>query len=167
MPNNQQPQGVTKTVNNPVANDTGKYIVDFDVIEDDGIATASHLAIFISDSTARTNIDVIFNPALLRTRFDSVYVEAVTSTATNLNIYTLLNPEHLADYTTAPKRTLAIAEDKSELFTIKKLGDVIVFDGADIDRIQTMVTPENGSGTMPPTDSGSGDLPPPRDNTST
>ena len=144
MPNNQQPQGLTKTVTNPVANDAGEYVVDFDVIEDDGIATASHLALLISDRTARPNIDVIFNPALLRTRFDSVHVEAVTSTATNLNIYTLLTPEHLADYTTAPKRTLAIAEDKSELFTIKKLGDVIVFDGADIDRVVMLVAPENG-----------------------
>lgn len=144
MPNNQQPQGLTKTINNPTANVDGKFIVDFDVIEDDGIATASHLALLISDSTARPNIDVIFNPALLRTRFDSVHVEVVTSTATNLNIYTLQNPEHLADYTTAPKRTLAIAEDKSELFTIKKLGDVIVFDGADIDRVVMLVAPENG-----------------------
>ena len=80
----------------------------------------------------------------MRTRFDSVHVEAVTSTATNLNIYTLLTPEHLADYTKAPKRTLAIAEDTSELFTIKKLGDVIVFDGADIDRVLMPVAPENG-----------------------
>ena len=144
MPNNQQPQGLTKTINNPTANVDGKFIVDFDVIEDDGIATASHLALLISDSTARPNIDVIFNPALLRTRFDSVHVEAVTSTATNLNIYTLLTPEHLADYTKAPKRTLAIAEDTSELFTIKKLGDVIVFDGADIDRVVMLVAPENG-----------------------
>ena len=144
MPNNQQPQGLTKTINNPTANVDGKFIVDFDVIEDDGIATASHLALLISDSTARPNIDVIFNPALLRTRFDSVHVEAVTSTATNLNIYTLLTPEHVADYTKAPKRTLAVAADKSELFTIKKLGDVIVFDGADIDRVLMPVAPENG-----------------------
>lgn len=155
MPNNQQPQGLTKTVTNPVANDAGKYVVDFDVIEDDGIATASHLVLLISDSTARPNIDVIFNPALLRTRFDSVHVEAVTSTATNLNIYTLLTPEHLADYTKAPKRTLAIAEDTSELFTIKKLGDVIVFDGADIDRVLMPVAPENGGGLVfPPIDNG-------------
>ena len=146
MPNNQQPQGLTKTVTNPFPNANGKFIVDFDVIEDDGIATASHLVLLISDSAARPNIDVIFNPALLRTRFDSVHVEAVTSTATNLNIYTLLTPEHLADYTKAPKRTLAIAEDTSELFTIKKLGDVIVFDGADIDRVLMPVAPENGSG---------------------
>lgn len=151
MPNNQQPQGLTKTINNPTANVDGKFIVDFDVIEDDGIATASHLALLISDSTARPNIDVIFNPALLRTRFDSVHVEAVTSTATNLNIYTLLTPEHLADYTKAPKRTLAIAEDTSELFTIKKLGDVIVFDGADIDRVVMLVAPENGGSVeLPP-----------------
>ena len=150
MPNNQQPQGLTKTVTNPVANDAGEYVVDFDVIEDDGIATASHLVLLISDSTARPNIDVIFNPALLRTRFDSVHVEAVTSTATNLNIYTLQNPEHLADYTAAPKRTLAIAEDKSELFTIKKLGDVIVFDGADIDRVVMLVAPENGGSVERP-----------------
>lgn len=146
MPNNQQPQGVTKTVNNPVANDAGKYIVNFDVIEDDGIATASHLALLISDSTARPNIDIIFNPALLRTRFDSVHVEAVTSTTTNLNIYTLLTPEHVADYTKAPKRTLAVAENTSALFTIKKLGDVIVFDGADIDRVLMTIAPENGAG---------------------
>lgn len=158
MPNNQQPQGLTKTINNPTANVDGKFIVDFDVIEDDGIATASHLALLISDSTARPNIDVIFNPALLRTRFDSVHVEAVTSTATNLNIYTLLTPEHLADYTKAPKRTLAIAEDTSELFTIKKLGDVIVFDGADIDRVLMPVAPENGAGIggLPPLDDSEG-----------
>ena len=147
MPNNQQPQGLTKTINNPTANVDGKFIVDFDVIEDDGIATASHLALLISDSTARPNIDVIFNPALLRTRFDSVHVEAVTSTATNLNIYTLLSPEHLADYTKAPKRTLALAENQSELFTIKKLGDVIVFEGATIDRVLMSLAPENGAST--------------------
>lgn len=147
MPNDQQPQGLTKTVNNPVANDAGKFVVDFDVIEDDGIATASHLALLISDSTARPNIDIIFNPALLRTRFDSVHVEVVTSTATNINIYTLLTPEHLANHTTAPKRTLAVAENTSELFTIKKLGDVIVFDGAAIDRLLMPVAPENGAGT--------------------
>lgn len=147
MPNNQQPQGLTKTVTNPIANDTGKFIVDFDVIEDDGIATASHLALIMNDGVARTDIDVILNPTLLRTRFDSVHVEAVTSTATNLNIYTLLTPEHLADYTTAPKRTLALTADTSELFTIKKLGDVIVFDGADIDRVLMPTAPENGAGT--------------------
>lgn len=147
MPNNQQPQGLTKTVHNPTANAAGKFIVDFDVIEDDGIATASHLALLISDSTARTNIDVVFNPTLLRTRFDSVHVEVVTSTATNLNIYTLQTPEHLADYTKAPKRTLAIAENQSELFTIKKLSDVIVFDGAAIDRVLMTKAPENGAGT--------------------
>lgn len=158
MPNNQQPQGLTKTINNPTANVDGKFIVDFDVIEDDGIATASHLALLISDSTARPNIDVIFNPALLRTRFDSVHVEAVTSTATKLNIYTLLTPEHVADYTKAPKRTLAIAEDTSELFTIKKLGDVILFDGADIDRVLMPVAPENGAGIggLPPLDDSEG-----------
>ena len=143
MPNDQQPQGLTKTVTNPVS-DRGSYLVDFDVIEDDGIATASHLALIMNDGVARTDVDIIFNPALLRTRFDSVHVEVVTSTATNLNIYTLLTPEHLADYTKAPKRTLAIAEDTSELFTIKKLGDVIVFDGADIDRVVMLVAPENG-----------------------
>ena len=144
MPNNQQPQGLTKTVTNPIPNADGNFIVDFDVIEYDGIATASHLALIIDDAEPRTDIDLIFDPALLRTRFDSVHVEAVTSTATNLNIYTLLTPEHLADYTKAPKRTLAIAEDTSELFTIKKLGDVIVFDGADIDRVLMPVAPENG-----------------------
>ena len=147
MSNDQQPQGVTKYINNPTANVDGKFIVDFDVIEDDGIATASHLALLISDSTARPNIDVIFNPALVRTRFDSVHVEVGSVVATNLNIYTLLTPEHLADYTKAPKRTLAIAEYKSELFTIKKLGDVIVFDGADIDRVSMPIAPENGAGT--------------------
>ncbi|MGP5210830.1 hypothetical protein ACTXJ5_08550 [Psychrobacter alimentarius] len=147
MPNNQQPQGLTKTVSNPIKNEAGKFVVDFDVIENDGVATASHLALQISDSTARPNIDVVFNPTLLRTRFDSVHVEAITSTETNLTIYTLLTPEHLADYTKAPKRTLALAENQSELFTIKKLGDVIVFDGAAIDRVLVPVAPENGAGT--------------------
>ena len=146
MPNDQQPQGLTKTVTNPVS-DRGSYLVDFDIKEDDGIATASHLALIMNDGVARTDIDIIFNPTLLRTRFDSVHVEAVTSTATNLNIYTLLTPEHVADYTKAPKRTLAVAEDTSKLFTIKKLGDVIVFDGADIDRILIPVAPENGAGS--------------------
>lgn len=157
MPNNQQPQGLTKTVTNPVS-DRGSYRIDFDVQEADGIATASHLALIMNDGAARTDIDIIFNPALLRTRFDSVHVEAVTSTATNLNIYTLLTPEHLADYTKAPKRTLAIAEDTSELFTIKKLGDVIVFDGADIDRVLMPVAPENGAGIggLPPLDDSEG-----------
>ena len=157
MPNNQQPQGLTKTVTNPVS-DRGSYRIDFDVQEADGIATASHLALIMNDGAARTDIDIIFNPTLLRTRFDSVHVEAVTSTATNLNIYTLLTPEHLADYTAAPKRTLAIAEDKSELFTIKKLGDVIVFDGADIDRVLMPVAPENGAGIggLPPLDDSEG-----------
>ena len=144
MPNNQQPQGLTKTVTNPFPNANGKFIVDFDVIEYDGIATASHLALIIDDAEPRTDIDLIFDPALLRTRMDSVHIEVVSDIDTNLNIYTLLTPEHLADYTTAPKRTLAIAEDKSELFTIKKLGDVIVFDGADIDRVVMLVAPENG-----------------------
>lgn len=158
MPNNQQPQGLTKTVTNPAANDVGKFVVDFDVIEDDGVATASHLALIMNDGVARTDIDIIFNPALLRTRFDSVHVEAVTSTAANLNIYTLLTPEHLADYTKAPKRTLAVAEDTSELFTIKKLGDVIVFDGADVDRILMAKAPENGTGVASetPSDNGTG-----------
>lgn len=157
MPNDQQPQGLTKTVTNPVS-DRGSYLVDFDVQEVDGVATASHLALLMNDGVARTDIDIIFNPALLRTRFDSVHVEVVTSTATNLNIYTLQTPEHLADYTTAPKRTLAVAADKSELFTIKKLGDVIVFDGADIDRILMPVAPENGAGTgsLPPLDNSEG-----------
>ena len=144
MPNNQQPQGLTKTVTNPFPNANGKFIVDFDVIEYDGIATASHLALIIDDAEPRTDIDLIFDPALLRTRMDSVHIEVVSDIDTNLNIYTLQKPEHLADYTTAPKRTLAIAEDKSELFTIKKLGDVIVFDGADIDRVLMPVAPENG-----------------------
>lgn len=157
MPNNQQPQGLTKTVTNPIANADGKFIVDFDVIEDDGIATASHLALIMNDGVARTDVDIIFNPALLRTRFDSVHVEVVTSTATNLNIYTLLTPEHLANHTTAPKRTLAVAENTSELFTIKKLGDVIVFDGAAIDRLLMPVAPENGGGLgLPPIDNGEG-----------
>ena len=89
MSNDQQPQGLTKTVTNPVSN-RGSYLVDFDIKEDDGIATASHLALIMNDGVARTDIDIIFNPALLRTRFDSVHVEAVTSTAANLNIYTLL-----------------------------------------------------------------------------
>ncbi|PAT63145.1 hypothetical protein [Psychrobacter sp. JB193] len=146
MPNDQQPQGLTKTVTNPVS-DRGSYLVDFDIKEADGIATASHLALVMNDGVARTDVDIIFNPTLLRTRFDSVHIEAVTSTATNLNIYTLLTPEHVADYTKAPKRTLAVAADKSELFTIKKLGDVIVFDGADIDRILIPVAPENGAGS--------------------
>ncbi len=157
MPNDQQPQGLTKTVINPVSN-RGSYLVDFDIKEDDGIATASHLALIMNDGVARTDIDIIFNPALLRTRFDSVHVEAVTSTAANLNIYTLLTPEHLADYTKAPKRTLAVAEDTSKLFTIKKLGDVIVFDGADVDRILMPVAPENGAGagSLPPLDNSEG-----------
>lgn len=146
MPNNQQPQGVTKYANNPAANDAGKYVVDFDVIEDDGIATASHLALIMNDGVARTDVDIIFNPALLRTRMDSVHIEVVSGIATNLNIYTLQKPEHLTDYTTAPKRTLAITADKSELFTVKKLGDVIVFDGADIDRVLMPVAPDNGAG---------------------
>lgn len=146
MPNNQQPQGLTKTVTNPVANDAGKYVVDFDVIEDDGIATASHLALIMNDGVARTDVDIIFNPALLRTRMDSMHIEVVSGLATNLNIYTLQKPEHLTDYTTAPKRTLAITADKSELFTVKKLGDVIVFDGADIDRVLMPVAPDNGAG---------------------
>ena len=146
MPNNQQPQGLTKTVTNPVANDAGKYVVDFDVIEDDGIATASHLALIMNDGVARTDVDIIFNPALLRTRMDSVHIEVVSGIATNLNLYTLQKPEHLTDYTTASKRTLAITADKSELFTVKKLGDVIVFDGADIDRVLMPVAPDNGAG---------------------
>ena len=128
MPNDQQPQGLTKTVTNPMS-DRGSYVLDFDVQEDDGVATASHLALIINDGAARTDIDIIFNPALLRTRFDSVHVEAVTSTATNLNIYTLLTPAHVADYPKAPKRTLAVAENTSKLFTIKKLDDVIVLAG--------------------------------------
>ena len=146
MPNIEQPQGVTKTVTNPVANIAGKYVVDFDVIEVDGIATASHLALIINDSATRADVDVIFNPTLLRTRFDTVHIEVVSGVETNLNIYTLQKPEHVADYTTAPKRTLAIAADQSEIFTIKKLGDVIVFDGADIDRVLMPVAPENGAG---------------------
>ena len=147
MPNNQQPQGVTKYVNNPAANDAGKYVIDFKMLEESGIATASHLALIIDDAAPRTDIDLIFDPALLRTRMDSVHIEVVSGIATNLNIYTLQKPEHLTDYTTAPKRTLAIIADKSELFTVKKLGDVIVFDGADIDRVVMLVAPENGAGT--------------------
>ncbi|WP_372887607.1 hypothetical protein [Psychrobacter sp.] len=154
MPNAQQPQGLTKTVTNPVSN-RGSYLVDFDIKEDNGIATASHLALIMNDGVARTDIDIIFNPALLRTRFDSVHVEAVTSTAANLNIYTLLTPEHVADYTKAPKRTLSVAEDTSKLFTIKKLGDVIVFDGADIDRVLMLTAPDNGAGLPPPMKDGS------------
>ena len=146
MPNNQQPQGLTKTVTNPVANDAGEYVVDFKMPEDMGIATASHLALIIDDAVPR-DIDLIFDPALLRTRFDSVHVEVVSGVATNLNIYTLQTPAHLADYTTAPKRTLAITANKTELFTAKKLGDVIVFDGADIDRVSMPIAPENGAGT--------------------
>ena len=146
MPNNQQPQGVTKHVANPITNDLGKFVVDFKVPEDSGIATASHLALIINDAAPRTDIDLVFDPALLRTRMDSVHIEVVSGIATNLNIYTLQKPEHLTDYTTAPKRTLAITADKSELFTVKKLGDVIVFDGADIDRVLMPVAPDNGAG---------------------
>ena len=147
MPNNQQPQGLTKTITNPVANDAGKFVVGFDVIEDDGVATASHLALLINDSTTRTSIDVVFNPSLLRTRFDTVHIEVASSIATNLNIYTLLTPEHVADYTKAPKRTLPVEENQSELLTIKKLDDVIVFDGADVDRllVTETVAPFDGS----------------------
>lgn len=149
MPNNQQPQGVTKHVTNPIANDSGKFVVDFKVLEDSGITTASHFALIIDDAKARADIDIIFDPALLRTRMDSVHIEVVSGIATNLNIYTLQKPEHLVDYTTAPKRTLEITADKSELFTVKKLGDVIVFDGAAIDRVLMPVAPDNGAGLQP------------------
>lgn len=155
MPNNQQPQGVTKHVNNPAANEAGKYVVDFKMPEDMGIATASHLALIIDDAAPRTDIDLIFDPALLRTRMDSMHIEVVSGIATNLNIYTLQKPEHLDDYTTAPKRTLAITADKTELFTAKKLGDVIVFDGANIDRVLMLTAPDNGAGLPPPMKNGS------------
>ena len=146
MPNNQQPQGVTKYVNNPAANSLGKFVVDFKMPEDMGIATASHLALIIDDAALRTDIDLIFDPALLRSRMDSVHIEVVSGIDTNLNIYTLQTPAHLADYTKAPKRTLAIAANKPVLFTAKKLGDVIVFDGADIDRVLMPAAPDNGAG---------------------
>lgn len=149
MPNNQQPQGVMKYINNPAANTEGKYVVDLKMPEDTGIATASHLALIIDDAAPRADIDLIFDPALLRTRFDSVHIEIVSNVATNLHIYTLLEPVHLDDYTKAPKRTLPITADKSELLTAKKLNDVIVFDGADIDRILVPQAPENGAGTLP------------------
>lgn len=147
MPNDQQPQGVTKYVNNPAANSEGKYAVDFKMPEDMGIATASHLALIIDDAVPRTDIDLIFDPALLRTRFDSVHLEVVSDIDINLNVYTLLTPAHLADHTTAPKSILGITAHKSVMFTVKKLGDVIVFDGADIDRVLMPVAPENGAGT--------------------
>lgn len=135
MPNIEQPQGVIKYVNNPALNDKSKYAIDFEMPEDHGIATASHLALIIDDTAARADIDLIFNPAILRTRDDTVHVEVVSDIETNLNIYTLLTPEHLADYTTAPKRTLAIAANQSELFTIEKHSDVIVFAGAAVERL--------------------------------
>ena len=146
MPNIEQPQGLTKTVLNPAINLAGKYVIDFEMPEDAGIATASHLAIVIDDSSARAEIDVVFNPALLRTRLDSVHVEVVSDVATNLNFYTLLKPSDVVDYTTATKRTLAIVAGQSEIFTAKKLGDVIVFDGAAIDRVLVPVAPDNGAG---------------------
>ena len=149
MPNNQQPQGITKQINNPSANADGRYVVDFKMPEDHGVATASHLALVIDDAAPCADIDIIFDPALLRTRMDSVHIEVVSGIATNLNIYTLHKPEHLVDYTTAPKRTLEITADKSELFTVKKLGDVIVFDGAAIDRVLMPVAPDNGAGLRP------------------
>ncbi|WP_201556278.1 hypothetical protein [Psychrobacter sp. 72-O-c] len=147
MPNDAQPQGLTKTVINPEVNTAGKYVIDFDMPEDNGIATASHLALIINDTVARADIDVVFNPALLRTRFDTVHIEVVSDVATNLNIYTLQTPDHVADYTTAPKRILAIAANESELFSVKKLANVIVFDGAAIDRLVMPAAPENGGGT--------------------
>ena len=146
MPNIEQPQGVTKYAANPAANSAGKYVVDFKMPEDTGIATASHLALIIDDAEPRTDIDLIFDPALLRTRMDSVHIEVVSGIDTNLNIYTLQKPEHLADYTKATKRTLVIAAGQSEIFTAKKLGDVIVFDGAAIDRVLVPVAPDNGAG---------------------
>ncbi len=148
MPNNQQPQGVTKQINNPTANADGRYVIDFKMPEDTGIATASHLALTIDDAEPRTAIDVVFDPALLRTRMDSVHIEILSGIDTSLNIYTLQNPEHLADYTTAPKRTLTVTADKPELFTAKKLGDVIVFDGAAIDRVLMPDAPDNGAGVQ-------------------
>lgn len=157
MPNLEQPQGVTKTVINPVATATGKYIVDFEVVEDNGIATASHLALLINDSAARADIDLIFNPALLRTRLDTVHVEVVSDVATNLNFYTLLKPSDVVDYTTATKRTLAIVAGEPVILSVKKLDSVIVFDGADIDRIQTLVAPENGGAIVFPLGGGIGD----------
>ncbi|WP_186473976.1 hypothetical protein [Psychrobacter sp. KCTC 72983] len=144
MPNIEQPQGLTKTISNPTANADGKFVVDFKMPEDSGIATASHLALLINDGAARTAVDVIFDPALLRTRFDTVHVEVISNVATNLNVYALLKPEDVVDYTQATKRVLAVEADKPVLFAIKKLDSVIVFDGADIDRIQTTVAPENG-----------------------
>lgn len=146
MPNIQQPQGLTKTVSNPVVNDASKYVIDFEMPEDNGIATASHLALLIDDTQARTEIDIVFNPALLRTRFDTVHVEVVSDIATNLNFYTLLTPENVVDYTTAPKRVITVAANKQQLLAIKKLGDVIVFDGASVDRVLMPPAPENGDG---------------------
>lgn len=146
MPNNQQPQGVTKSIENPAANSAGRYVVDFKILEETGVATASHLALAIYDGEPRADIDLIFDPALLRTRMDSVHIEVVSGIDTNLNIYTLQTPAHLTDYTTAPKRTLAIATNKPVLFTAKKLGDVIVFDGAAIDRVLMPAAPDNGAG---------------------
>ena len=146
MPNIEQPQGLTKTVSNPITNDASKYVINFEMPEDNGIATASHLALLIDDGVARADIDIVFNPALLRTRFDTVHLEAVSNIATNLNIYVLTKPEHLVDYTTAPKRVLAVEANANQLLSIKKLGDVMVFDGASIDRILMPVAPENGGG---------------------
>ena len=146
MPNIEQPQGLTKTISNPAANDASKYVVDFEMPEDNGIATASHLALLINDGVARDEIDIVFNPALLRTRFDTVHLEVVSDVATNLNIYILSKPEHLKDYTAATKRTLPVVAGKSQLLSIKKLGDVIVFDGASIDSVLMPVAPENGGG---------------------
>lgn len=146
MPNIQQPQGLTKTVSNPAANAASKFVVDFKMPEDNGIATASHLALLIDDGVARDEIDIVFDPALLRTCFDTVHLEAVSNIATNLNIYILSKPEHLADYTAATKRTLSIVAGEAQLLSIKKLGNVIVFDGASIDRVLMPVAPENGGG---------------------
>ena len=139
MPNLSQPQGVMKPVTNPAINTDGKYVIDFDMKEDNGVATASHLFLIIDDAVARTDIDLVFNPALLRTRDDHVHVEVLSNIATNLNIHTLLTPAHLADYATAPKRTVAIVAGKSQLLTIKKLGDVIVFEGAELERVPVVL----------------------------
>ena len=141
MPNTAQPQGLIKSIVNPIANADSKYLIDFEIKEDSGVATASHLFLHIDDAVARTNIDLVFNPALLRTRDDSVHIEIMSSIATNLNIYTLLTPTHLADPTTAPKRTLPILNNKSQLLTIKKLGDVIIFDGAELERVPVVLAP--------------------------
>ncbi len=139
MPNLSQPQGVMKSVVNPDVNADSKYVIDFEMPEDNGVATASHLFLTIDDTVARSDIDLVFNPALLRTRDDHVHVEVLSDVATNLNIYTLLTPAHLADYTTAPKRTVEIVANESQILTIKKLGDVIIFEGAELERVPVVL----------------------------